>query len=260
MNCDAEIDKRLKNEAIDYIKNNLNILIEYRDYKRAKFKGLDSGLLYHNFLEKYGQKGLLGCSLLMSRHYQRVKRISDRIENIVLDAYDLENGLYFLTFTFSDDYLSKTTFSYRRKLIQRLLKKYCWHYVANIDYGQDEKFTQREHYHAFVETSYLKKLKDRYYEITKSYLHAKSYRDKKRSTKYIGNYVIKLVNHSVKDSTENTRVIFDRNCIWSTSVLDKKEHQQWVYEQEHKECIVVETPEYLEWLANNPNYYDDDLD
>lgn len=251
MKSDA-IDKRLKKEAVDYVNDNIEILLEYRDFKREIFKHTpNSALLYHNFMEKYGHKGLLGCNILRLRHYQRVKRISDRIENIVLDAVDLGNGLFFITMTFSDKYLSKTTATYRRKLVERLLRKYCLHFVANIDFGDDEKYSHREHYHAFVETNQLKALKDEYYKITKSYIHAKGYYSKKHSTKYIANYVIKLVNHSVKTTTLLNRVIFDRNKYWSYSVGLKNEHQEWVYIQEHPD-------KYPEIFTDSP-FMDEEL-
>lgn len=266
-------DKKTKQQAINYVLENPYILIEYKELKRAYYKenhnetnSVSADLLYHNFLEKYGYLALLGCNLLRSRHYQRVKRISDRIENIVIDAFELGYELYFITFTFTDKYLEKTIFEYRRKLIERLLKKYGWHFVANVDFGQDEKYSQREHYHAFGSIVNLAKLKKEFNRITKSFVHAKSYRFKKRDSKYIANYIIKLVNHSIKDSTQNTRVLFDRNSIWSSKVLSKKDHQKWVYEQLHKEVQVNTTPYGVicdiirEYEKENGLLNDDDLE
>lgn len=60
----------------------------------------------------------------------------------------------FLTLTFTDEALQKTTEQERERLVIEYLRKETALYIANRDYGT--KGTKREHYHAVVITSTLK--------------------------------------------------------------------------------------------------------
>lgn len=60
----------------------------------------------------------------------------------------------FLTLTFTDEALKKTTEQERERLVIEYLRKETALYIANRDYGT--RGTKREHYHAVVITSTLK--------------------------------------------------------------------------------------------------------
>ena len=128
---------------------------------------------------------------------KRVKRLKDRIER-----YLSMGCCIWLTLTFTDAVLSKTTEETRKRYVARFLKSQSPYYIANIDYGST---TEREHYHAVVMTDFV--------DMTKwSYGFAYTERIKnhiKTSTK-ISKYVSKLCNHAIKETTKRSCYIYSR--------------------------------------------------
>lgn len=122
--------------------------------------------------------------------------------------------LYFVSLTFNDDVLSSTSETTRRKYLIRYLKSINDYYIANIDYG---KKNEREHYHCIIP------IKDDDIEV----FNAKKniYHNKGAIWKYgfetckcinreiddltrISIYIDKFANHTIKETTKNTRVIY----------------------------------------------------
>lgn len=129
-------------------------------------------------------------------NYKRVKRLKRRI------TYMLENGsCQFLTLTFTDDVLSKTSEETRRQYVRRFLSNYSNEFVANIDFG---KTNGREHYHALIMTD--KRIK--YTDWKGGNCDGK--RVYNNNTTAIAKYISKLTNHAIKETTKQCRIIYSR--------------------------------------------------
>ena len=110
--------------------------------------------------------------------------------------------LIFGTLTFRDEVLERTSKETRRRYTARFLNDNTLHYVANIDYG---KTTNREHYHfiALVDHKIDKDLWTYGFTLYSKIKKNTSLRNRK-------NYLMKLTNHTYKDSTKQEKIITDR--------------------------------------------------
>lgn len=132
---------------------------------------------------------------LNNARYHRVKRLKERIK-LMLDM-----GLCtFITLTFRDDVLDKTSEETRRKYVKRYLKGLSPCYVANIDYGG---MNGREHYHAIVIGDFTD-LNTWSYGFQKN----EKIRHTDKDIEKLSKYVSKLTNHAIKDSTKGHKVIY----------------------------------------------------
>lgn len=134
--------------------------------------------------------------------YHRTKRLKERIEWML----EKDKG-YFITLTFTDDTLNSTSAETRKVYVKRWLKENCFYYVANIDYGSENK---REHYHAVVI------LKDKRMNFKEWHKYGallsetiNTSRSKKTSLK-LAKYVDKLTNHAIKETTKRQALIYSR--------------------------------------------------
>ena len=101
--------------------------------------------------------------------------------------------------------LASTTKETRRRYVARYLKTQSETYVANIDFGGKNG---REHYHAIVaENCDLKQWKSKY-----GMINVKRIRNTKDDLNRVKNYVAKLTNHALKNTTKQAdRLLFSRN-------------------------------------------------
>lgn len=111
--------------------------------------------------------------------------------------------LIFGTLTFNDKTLSNTSERTRTRYITKFLSENTFHYIANIDYGSKNN---REHYHFIAMVEDKLSCKNWQYGSSKFQFIAFSREDLK-ATK---NYLLKLNNHSYKESTKQKRIIRDR--------------------------------------------------
>lgn len=129
-------------------------------------------------------------------NFKRVQRLKRRI------TYMLENGsCQFLTLTFTDDVLSKTSEDTRRQYVRRFLSSFSNEFVANVDYG---KKNGREHYHALIMTD--KRIN---YTDWKGG-NCDGIRVYNSNTDAIAKYISKLTNHAIKETTKQCRIIYSR--------------------------------------------------
>lgn len=132
--------------------------------------------------------------------YKRLQRCRERLSII------LKNPCWFYTFTFRDDVLASTSPETRRRYISRFLKGS--NYIANIDYGKKKG---REHYHAVADVYY----KDFPYgwlkikRVRLTYDSVGNCKDLARLSKY----VTKLSYHSLKDTTNRSRLLYSRKLF-----------------------------------------------
>lgn len=139
------------------------------------------------------------CELINNAHYSRTRRLRHKI----IDSVQSGSAI-FLTLTFSDDTLSKTTFETRRRYVSRYLKKVSSLYVANLDYGSKNG---REHYHAVVVSpgADLKSWHDY------GAINARKIRSTTKDATKVSKYVSKLTNHAIKETASPNRMIYSRN-------------------------------------------------
>ena len=111
--------------------------------------------------------------------------------------------LVFGTLTFRDNVLASTSERTRARYVTWYLKENTFHYVANIDFG---KKNNREHYHfiAMVED----KVNGNAWKYGGNKI--KFVKWTKKDIKSCKNYLLKLNNHSYKESTKQKRIIRDR--------------------------------------------------
>lgn len=147
---------------------------------------------------------------------QRAKYyLKKKIKNALLSDY----YCIFITLTFTDKVLSKTNEKTREIYIKKFLKNESVFYIANRDYGKEK---DREHYHAFLITSYLT-LKDLdFNKIAYGYnirlntfaykygsIYPKAYRYGHKA-EIIEMNANALTNHFIKETTKGARIIQSR--------------------------------------------------
>lgn len=168
-----------------------------------------SELISYNKLRKYNfnnniefQKNKKLESLLCSR-YNKVSRIKKHL----IYMYHKKKNLYFITFTFSDKYIDKCDRT-KKDLIKNSLMSFDsdLYYILNIDYG---KTNEREHYHAIVGTEYDLNLGNYLDLVYPCFTKTELIRFDSNSFKKIPKYINKLSNHAIKNTTRNSRIVFN---------------------------------------------------
>ena len=134
-------------------------------------------------------------------------RLSKRMKKMILTGRAL-----FLTLTFNDVFLNRDTSAItRRRYVARFLKEQCDCYVANKDFGEDDNFTKREHYHALVVPKCEKIDFQPYREgFDNSSINFKRVKVSEASTRSISLYINKLTRHSLKSVGKYERLIYSR--------------------------------------------------
>lgn len=199
------IDYKLKS---DVMKVNLHRDIKKVDYEDFCLRCLkeDYGIIaknkyeddYTTLLFKYGSKWIKEARKINYASYKRINRLRDRIT-----TYLSLGQCIFATLTFRDDVLQNTTEKQRRVMVSRYLKGCAQKYVANIDYGNDDRYSHREHYHALVVTDFIDDVWD--YGFT---WFERIHRTNSETS--IAKYISKLCNHAIKDSTKRACYIYSR--------------------------------------------------
>ena len=127
--------------------------------------------------------------------YQRANRLKQRISKII------QKDSLFLTFTFTDEVLQRTSPDTRKQYVRRFLNSFNVPYVANIDFGSKNG---REHYHAILQMSKIKLTEWKY-----GALNGKSIRNTNDDVK-LAKYISKLTNHAIKETTKRQAIIYSR--------------------------------------------------
>ena len=114
--------------------------------------------------------------------------------------------IWFVTFTFSDEYINKCDRT-KRDLMKSVLYTHDFKFILNIDYG---KKTEREHYHCILATNIdmdIHQYMSNFYEggFSKSILMPLDYTNFIKTSKYIN----KLTNHCIKATTKRQRLLYN---------------------------------------------------
>ena len=162
------------------------------DYETAKY---EADFLSKNQTEEWQES--LRC---VNNDYHREERLQARIKHF------LQSGeCIFLTLTFTDETLSKTSPETRRRYVTRYLKSVSDKYVANIDYGAKNG---REHYHAIVVGDKIDFSPWRQYgNINGRHVRVES------DPKQLARYVSKLSNHAIKTTNKRCVIIYSKNIF-----------------------------------------------
>lgn len=158
---------------------------------------------YCDLVLAYGYDEFQEAIRINNANWQRFKRICQRVTQY------LHFPCVFLTLTFTNDVLDQTTEQTRRKYVSRMLKSVSNHYVANIDYGKDDRYTHREHYHCLV-LGKLRKSDFKWWEEHCGFTHIRTVK-RTKSEEAVSMYIAKLTNHAIKDSTRRHVYIYSRD-------------------------------------------------
>ena len=208
-------DKALK-EAI--LNDNLDIV--FNKARLEAFKG--NGEPLEALKNTYGKDVARVTANINNSKRKKYKRCRHRIEQMVLDG-----NAWFVTLTFSDKTLERTSKDTRRQYVRRNLQKHFEIYVANIDYGSKN---EREHYHALIycqhdPTNEIKAFWDKY-GFSKVEQVRTTEDDAIRTTKY----VVKLTRHALKETTQKGQST-DR-VIYSKQWNSRKIPPEWLFEED----------------------------
>lgn len=192
-------------------KNDLIVNGTFKTFLEIKKKFYEIGLdtnSKENYTDYFDNETIDLCFKIYNSNKQRKKRNLDQIIKwyfLIMRIRSYEKYyLVFLTLTFTDDVLNKTKEDSRRKYVQRFLNKNSYHYIANIDYGAKNG---REHYHALVMIEKdIDHSKWEYGAINFKRIGLNS-----KDIKSVKNYILKLNNHSYKESTKQKRILCDRH-------------------------------------------------
>lgn len=141
----------------------------------------------------------------LKANYYKKLRLFKRIKQILT-----KKNVLFLTFTFNDKTLNKTTLKTRERYIKQFLNSQTSEYILNCDYG--ETGTKRQHFHAVaVPLNHIKGVNLKIYKYGR--INAEYFKKSQRF-KYLDRDLNKcakvLLNHTIKPSTQNTRIIYSR--------------------------------------------------
>ena len=183
----------------------------------------DTALEKRCFLLKKFPKEYKEAERINKARYKRVVRLRGRLNHIL----HKNNDVQFLTLTFNDDTLSKTSQKTRRRYVQRYLTSLNCDYVGNIDFGAKNG---REHYHAvvscnanleaweqygFILAESVKKDGELFRKtVPKRYKHLSEEEQKKKlaedNEKRLAKYVAKLTNHAIKETTKRSALLYPK--------------------------------------------------
>lgn len=175
-----------------------NGLLDYYINKSKEiYKNNDIEELSQWLIDSYRYEYLDCSKRLLESKYRKYARAREHINDLVLSG-----SAIFITLTFTDEVLSKTSANTRRKYVARFLKEQSPFYVANIDYSPSK---QREHYHAVV-CNRVDMSAWRY-----GYVWVEQVRAHDFSVKRVAKYVAKLTSHAFKVNA--SRLIYSRNSL-----------------------------------------------
>lgn len=148
---------------------------------------------------------------------EQKKRYKERIESIIKNHY---YDIYFLTFTFSDKVMSKTSQKTRIRYIKDFLNKQSTEYMLNADYGTKNN---REHYHALIVSRYKVIVSDEWNKY--------GFMKVKKMCPTLNNWnnkltAEKLLNHAFKATTKDFKIIYSRQAKKRHRTFERKANRK----------------------------------
>lgn len=164
---------------------------------------------------KLGNDTIDVCERFRKSLSAKKRRLRQRISGILENADIIYK--YFITINFND-YALKLNAETRKTYVRRYLKENFIEYVANIDFGSDKEYidrngnerkaTKREHYHAVV--GFNGKID--FNNFTLGGIDFERIRLNVASVGKLGSYINKITSHAYKRSTGFNGCIYSRNA------------------------------------------------
>lgn len=140
---------------------------------------------------------------MLSARYMKVSRLKRRF--IYMVSY--YKYVYFVTFTFSDNYLNKSDKTHKR-MIKNVLESFDPNYkiILNADYGSKN---ERLHFHALIGTNIKKNLDKHLKKTYPCFTKTEKVNVSSDSIKKVSKYINKLSNHAIKSTTQKSRIFYN---------------------------------------------------
>ena len=194
--------------SVDYTKKSqvlkLGICRKVKQLDKDNYERIANGdfdLPYYDMMfcldNNVGIEDLEEARRINSANCKRVMRLNKRIK-----TYLSMGCCIWLTLTFNDGVLSKTSKETRKKYVTKYLKSQSCYYVGNIDYG---KTTEREHYHALLVAEHIDMSQWSY-----GFAYTERIKNHVNCSIKISKYVSKLTNHAIKETTKRSCYIYSR--------------------------------------------------
>jgi len=188
----SKYSNSVKSDCIDYG------VVEYVKRTQKELYKSQDGEKFLQWCEFITRDPLIDCSIrLLESEYRKYARARDHIRDLVLSG-----NAVFITLTFRDDVLQKTSPRTRRKYVARYLSSQCSKYVANIDYSPKK---EREHYHAVVDNRCDRNM------WHYGFVWTEIVRTQDFNCNRVAKYVAKLTSHAFKVSS--TRLLYSRSIV-----------------------------------------------
>ena len=204
-----DYEKALKkmscNKAIDYSYKS-NVLKKDVVSLMKSVSRVERDLVLHDHVDNYKLRKWLydqfgSCDVLESiRIEDAFKHKTRRLQKRIIKILDSDKLCCFITFTFDEKHINSNDDS-KRKYVRRWLKKFCYDYVANVDYGSKNG---RIHFHAVV-------CLDNQIDSNTWMFGALNFKKIiKKDDKALALYVNKLTNHALKESAKRQVLIYKK--------------------------------------------------
>lgn len=196
----------------------------FKTFRKALFKSKKDVLNKEYYKYSFEENEIDLCFQIYNAEYCRRRRTLDEI---IRWCYAIENSKYFekskvvfISLTFTNEVLEKTKKQTRRRYVSRFLKENCFHYIGNIDFGEEN---DREHYHALtLINADISKDKWKY-----GVWWIKKINIRKNDIKKTSKYVLKLNNHSYKESTKQESLIYDKQPMKIIDILIAQDEESF---------------------------------
>lgn len=182
---------------------NCGVQIVVSKYHRALYFGTEDEVNYWaSALLCFPEKLVKDAWSMIRAKDQKQFRLVNRLKLMDSDAFCANNKnlkIVFLTLTFNNDALNRSSKQSRRDAVRKYLKSNCLDYVANIDYG---KQNGREHYHAvaLIDSS-IDYTKWHSYGAIKGELVPTMFKEETKRANRLAYYINKLSLHALKECT-----------------------------------------------------------
>lgn len=213
-----------------------NIIKDYCRLKRFVFRNPKKEDIYiEEFDNQYSEEIRLACASLYRSRKSKTNRVLGKITDL------LNNGrACFLTLTFDDETMSRTSAETRRQYVRKYLKSISPVYLANIDFGESPNSTHREHYHAVVQMAYEHEQEYAVVRDDKGHLHNtldnwiygwsnwKYVKADEKDAKRVSKYVAKLSHHALKEATEKGNCSLRRLIYSRLPKLSEPDYDEYI--------------------------------
>lgn len=206
---DVNIKQFILDNNIHKEVNRVNKYVFMASYMGKEYLDIANSMVDH-IINKYSYSIYRKALNINNAYYHRKSRVSNRLECMLSCG-----NCIFVTLTFTDEILNKTTYEIRRRYVREFFKLHSDYYIANIDFGEKNG---REHYHGVVLCEYIDSSSWKY-----GYSWFNKIKNNKSSIESVSKYIPKLTNHAIKKSTgQSFRLIYGRRIKDLVLELNKK--------------------------------------